>query len=243
MHPTVILVGFILCAFFVARGDFPEITLAMLIVSLLSLIARINPLKGTIRMLRRLRWFLLSILILGLWFTPGEALIESLGDWSPTREGLLWGAERVAALSILVLAVVLLLAGLPRDKLIRGFYYLLKPLCIFGITPKQVAVRLTLTLEMCSDSLNSPSAKLKEQFKNNTQGTDAENSKNRTPRLPLMAWREKLVDVLVNQFHKTEQYAANGPESVQIDLGTAPRLHEWWFPLGLFMVFLVVGLI
>ncbi|MBI5461268.1 MAG: hypothetical protein HY941_03685 [Gammaproteobacteria bacterium] len=98
-------------------------------------------------MLRRVRWLLLAILILYGWFTPGVALLSTLGQFSPSLEGMQQGLLRVAALLAIVAAVYLLLAITPRGELVAGLLWYGRPLRRLGVDATRFAVRLVLALE------------------------------------------------------------------------------------------------
>ncbi|MBI5041935.1 MAG: hypothetical protein HZB57_12285 [Gammaproteobacteria bacterium] len=100
-----------------------------------------------LRMLRRVRWLLLAILILYGWFTPGAAMLPVLGQFSPSLEGVQQGLLRVAALLAIVAAVYLLLATTPRGELVAGLLWYGRPLRRLGVDDTRFAVRLVLALE------------------------------------------------------------------------------------------------
>lgn len=98
------------------------------------------------RMILRLRWLFLAILLVYGWWTPGEQLVPAAGDFSPARDGLYTGLLRVAALILIVCAVNLLVRTTPRGQLLAALYALTRPI----LTPalrERFAVRLLLTLE------------------------------------------------------------------------------------------------
>ncbi len=71
---------------------------------------------------RLLRWLIWPVLALHAWLTPGELLFplgESGARWSPTREGLIAGAQLALRLMALY-ASAMLLARLPGDGFWRG---------------------------------------------------------------------------------------------------------------------------
>ncbi|MFA7387130.1 MAG: hypothetical protein WCZ87_05660 [Thiohalobacteraceae bacterium] len=103
--------------------------------------------RGLPRMLQRVRWLLLALLILYGWFTPGEALLPALGVWSPSQEGLHQGLLRVLALLAIVAAVYLLLASTGRGALVGGLLWYGGPLRRLGLDDRRFAVRLVLALE------------------------------------------------------------------------------------------------
>lgn len=95
------------------------------------------------RLISRLRWFFLSILILYAWFTPATHQGEGLFSEYP---GLLLGIERVLALVIIVSYAGMMLLLSSRDDIITGIYVLLAPLKRVGLEPERLAVRLGLVL-------------------------------------------------------------------------------------------------
>ncbi len=103
--------------------------------------------SGLLRMLRRVRWLLLAMLILYGWFTPGDPLLPSLGDRSPSLAGVQQGLLRVAALVAIVAAVYLLLMTTPRGDLVGGLLWFGRPLRRLGMDDRRFAVRLVLALE------------------------------------------------------------------------------------------------
>ncbi|MDX1442388.1 MAG: hypothetical protein R3270_01285 [Gammaproteobacteria bacterium] len=94
--------------------------------------------------LRRIRWLLLSLAVLYLGFTPGEALLPSLGDWSPTTLGVKMLLERAAVLVMMLLLALLVLRASGREELAAGMQRLLGPLCRTGLLPKRLPQRFGL---------------------------------------------------------------------------------------------------
>ena len=104
-----------------------------------------------VRMLTRLRWFLLSLLIVYGWFTPGAPLFGAEGArfaavW-PSREGLLEGLLRAALLAAIVAGANLLLRTTAREQLLLAVYGLARPLALFGVSRERVAVRMVLVID------------------------------------------------------------------------------------------------
>lgn len=103
--------------------------------------------RGVGRMLRRVRWLLLAILLVYGGLTPGEPLLPILGAWSPSAEGMRLGAIRVVALVVIVAAVYLLLATTARGALVGGLLWFGAPARRLGLDDHRFAVRLILALE------------------------------------------------------------------------------------------------
>lgn len=99
-----------------------------------------------LRMLRRNRVLLLSILILYALMTPGEVLFAFFDVVEITREGLLSGGQQALRLLTLLAALVWLLGTLSAQDMLRGMLHLLYPLQRLGLDARRIAIRLALTL-------------------------------------------------------------------------------------------------
>ena len=98
------------------------------------------------RMITRLRWLFVAILLVYGWWTPGDALLPSAGSFSPVREGLQTGLLRVTALVLIVCAVYLLVCTTQRGQLLAALYVLTRPFLTHA-RRERLAVRILLTLE------------------------------------------------------------------------------------------------
>ena len=120
---------------------------AMLIIAgLVLLIVFVRSGHRFIKILRRTRWIMLSLLLVYAYGTPGQLLLDSLGMFSPTREGLTDGALQLTRLITALGGLAILLERLDRQQLISGLYTLFAPLQWMGISRERLAVRLALTL-------------------------------------------------------------------------------------------------
>lgn len=102
--------------------------------------------RKLLQMLRRTRWIMLSLLLIYAYSTPGQSLVDALGMYSPTREGMSDGVLQLARLLAALAGLAILLDSLHRQQLIAGLYTLLAPLEWLGVSRERVAVRLALTL-------------------------------------------------------------------------------------------------
>lgn len=98
------------------------------------------------RLVRRIRFLLLAILILFAWMTPGQAVFSSWTMLGPTREGLALAAAHGLRLLGVVALVALLLGRGGRDFVVSGLYALMAPCSVFGLSRDRLAVRLLLVL-------------------------------------------------------------------------------------------------
>lgn len=102
-------------------------------------------------MLRRVRWLLMSVVILFLWMTPGVFLTGVGGDLGVTIEGALAALEHVSRLLAVIALLALLLSRMSHGEIVSGLYTLLAPLGVLGVNRRSMAVRLMLTLEYVSE--------------------------------------------------------------------------------------------
>ncbi len=106
-----------------------------------------------LRLLRRTRWILFSLLLIYAYITPGTALWPPLGILAPTREGLLDGLLQLGRLLSVLSGLAILLELLPQAQLISGLYTLAYPLRWLGLSRERIAVRLALTLEYAESAM------------------------------------------------------------------------------------------
>lgn len=119
----------------------------LLLVTVLSVVGLIAMrVTGALSMLRRVRWLLLSLLLIYSFATPGDPAFPALGFLSPSLQGLHGGTLQAWRLALLLSTLALLLHACPRENLLSGIYILLRPLRPLGLDPERVAVRLWLTL-------------------------------------------------------------------------------------------------
>ncbi|MGM0678909.1 MAG: hypothetical protein ACQESY_03465 [Pseudomonadota bacterium] len=147
MHPVIRVVSFLLFCIALARPDQEQLILAGLLITVLLSRCTFAQLTQSLRMVRRLRWLLFSVLVIYGWFTPGLPVSLPLPDsLLPTRIGLETGLLRGITLILILLAAGLLLVTTSRVELIAALYWLLAPLRYLGLQPERFAVRLSLTL-------------------------------------------------------------------------------------------------
>ncbi len=147
MHPTVRVVSFLVLAGFLSAGGSARLGVAALLLALAYGLSGAPHLIGFWRALKRLRFLWLSLAVLYLWFTPGEALWTSLGIWSPTLQGVTEGAMRVGVLVLMVAAAQLLLQSTATPQLVAAVHWLSWPLQWLGLDRDRFALRLVLVLE------------------------------------------------------------------------------------------------
>ncbi|WP_455203617.1 hypothetical protein [Kaarinaea lacus] len=151
MHPSIRIVTFLSFGIFVAFGGFLELLFGFLLVLCFYIVAHAHLLKANWHMLKRMRWLFLSMVIIYLWFTPGEALLSQWPQISPTLEGIKLALLRVGSLVLIVLAVNVLIKAVPHEKTMAGLLWLLTPMRWLGLSQERLALRLTLTFTLIEE--------------------------------------------------------------------------------------------
>ena len=144
LHPSVKIATVLALALAV---NLAGIQLLAVVATLLAALLLRYRAAGFWKMLRRVRWILLTLLLVYAFSTPGEYVVS----WpqalpAPTYEGLRAGGVQLARLCVMLAGLSLLLATTSRPQLIAGFYLLLRPLRHVGLQPQRFAARLWLTL-------------------------------------------------------------------------------------------------
>ncbi|NOY70918.1 MAG: hypothetical protein GXP14_00855 [Gammaproteobacteria bacterium] len=223
VHPVIQLVSLIIFAGSVSLGDSRDIVLAVLIVSCLYLVLGLSYLSGVGKLLRRMKWFFISITILYLWFTPGDAIFSTGPLWSiwlPTIQGLQQALHRVTALVIIIAAVNLLLKTNSRAQLLAAIYSLAFPFQFLGLSRERLAIRMSLVLALVDESA-SLMKEVRERVRRDI------NSK--------AAYLGKLAGAL---FLEAIQRAEASPlVQVEIALDDRPLFYQWLLPFFLLFLF------
>lgn len=154
-HPAVQILLWLSLAVLVQR-----LTLLLLVIfSLLLLVLALRLCaKQLLKLFRRTRWIMLSLLIIYAYSTPGTALIAAWGVYAPTLEGLTGGALQLLRLLAMLASLAILLSLLSRTQFIGGIYTLAYPLRWIGIDRERAAVRLALTLQYAESTMGETAA-------------------------------------------------------------------------------------
>lgn len=114
-------------------------------------LAGMPSLRRWFRLLRRMRWLLLSLLPILGWSVAGEPLWEMGAVPAPTVEGLQDGMTQLARLALVLAAVAILLETTPVAELMAGSRILLSPLRWIGADVDRAVVRLSLVLHYADE--------------------------------------------------------------------------------------------
>lgn len=166
-------------------------SLLLVNVSLLIMFVLRRPV-GLLKLLRRSRWLLLSLVLIYALATPGEALLPGVPYLTLTREGLSAGLMQVWRLATLLVGLAWLLAVSSRDDLLGGLYVLLRPFKMFGLDAERVAVRVWLTLHYAEQTEVGRFEDWRERFRDALAPAATSTSKV-TLEVAAFGWRDALV--------------------------------------------------
>lgn len=216
MHPLIRIVSFLVFAALVATGHAAQLAFAALLVAVGYGITANAQLKVAWPLLRRMRWLFLSLLVVYLWFTPGQPLLPAIAS-QPTLEGVLEGLQRITALALLAMAASLLMQSMTREILITALYRLLSPLRWLRVQPERIAVRITLTLEAVTEVQQLLTEQLSEH--------PADTRRNPVARISAVS---------AGLFQAVIARAENTPRTtLSITTGDRPSTVQWLMPLAL----------
>lgn len=228
MHPAIRILSFLILVGFLARPVISTLLLAGIIVAVFYM-QRVNGVvSGAVGMLRRVRWLLLSIFVLYLWFTPGRALFtlsETYQTIIPTVEGLDQGVRRLLALVLIVLAVNLMLIRSEKAELLSGLIWLLQPLKMAGLSTEQLSVRLLLTVDYVS--------RVKELVNKEKQSTQLRGK-----------YFSRGATLIATIYRNNLALAESEPlQEINLPAISSPPVYQWIYPLIFTVMFLVVQMV
>lgn len=150
IHPVIRIVSVMVVIAFLAFPDWQSVAVAAVMALSLILIKARQVFPGLLKMIWRLKWLYLSILIVYGWFTPGPVLFEQTlidSRFLPSINGLYSGLLRVSVLVAIVSMVSALLQTSERSEMVSAVAWLTRPFIIMGLNPQQFSLLLVLTLE------------------------------------------------------------------------------------------------
>jgi energy-coupling factor transporter transmembrane protein EcfT len=142
-HPAALIISWCIVVVMLQKISFTPL---LMTASLVFFAAFVLSKHKFIQLIRRTRWVMFSLLIIYSYTTPSQPLLEALGNFSPSREGLIDGVLQLTRLLSALAALAILLDRLDRPQLIAGLYTLFAPMQWLGLSRERLAVRLALTL-------------------------------------------------------------------------------------------------
>lgn len=220
MHPVIRILCFLSLITALARANFPFIILAD-VVFLAFAFQFPNDIFGFAwRLMRRMRWFWLSIILLYSLMTPGGGQSIIVGALEFSLGGLFLGLERCLALVTVLLFFALLIHTTPAAQLQGAVYWLLQPLRRFGFPANRLSIRIALTLQKIH-ALQS-------------HWTSAAG-----PRPLLRSWRE-IPDRIAGFIHEVFTQAEIKPVQTELSLEISAPAHRQWFLLIILVMLIMI---
>ena len=146
LHPAFRILLLLVLAAMLFRYSLAALGVALAVVLIAAAAHGRETLVGIYRALRRIRWLLLSIVVIYLWVAP-EPGPAARSAWWPTWSELDIALRRSGVLVVLVAAVELLRRRTGAAYMAAGLVMLLRPLAALGLEVEVFARRLALTLE------------------------------------------------------------------------------------------------
>ena len=141
MHPSSALLVSLITIVVIQFLGLAGLALALVVL----LLAARNSVAGWWRLLRRMRWLLLSVWLILAYGASGDALFDLA--LMPTHEGAREATLHVARLVLMLGSLAWLFALLGNQGLLVALQSLLHPLSRFGIGSERFVVRLSLVMQ------------------------------------------------------------------------------------------------
>ncbi len=221
MHPAVRMADLFLLIVVVAHAHLPVLLVIALFAIVLSGKRLLQCVFTAAQFGWRLRWLLVSLLVLYLAFTPGTPIFPDYSSWLPSWEGLLAGAERLLAWSVMLFLFSLFHLHTRRDEWQAGIYWLLKPLAWLGLSAERLTLRMVLTFHAVT------------AMQQNYKATDLTAAKK--------TWHNFIARLssVLTYAHEQAEHAELSP--LQVEATCPPTSMQWLSFLVLFVV--LMGLI
>ena len=145
LHPAFRILLLVALAAMLFRYSLSAVGLALALLLLAAAAGGREVLHGVLKAARRIRWLLLSIVVIYLWIAPEPSGGGSA--WLPSGSELDLALRRSGVLLVLVVAVELLRRHTGPAYLAAGLVFLLRPLGWAGLEVEVFARRLALTLD------------------------------------------------------------------------------------------------
>ena len=236
MHPVIRVICFLLLSGFVVFGGLYELALGLLVVSSVVLIKRFQSLELSLRIVRRMKWFFISILVVYLWFTPGTPILDIDIKGLPTVEGVSTGFLRVMSLVLIIFAVNYFVSAIARSSLVEAIVWLLVPVKWLGIDNGRVALRIALVLELIP-RVQQIVLDVKQDYLEH--GTALTNNQGKTMPANIKARLLTASRLIEQLFIRVVDEALNMPqERISLAGSSNPPTVQWSIPLVLAAMFI-----
>jgi len=250
MHAVIKIVCFLVFGAAMAVGSKPVLLTGFILVVLLYLSGLVRgvpaQLRNALKMLRRLRWLFLSILVVYLFFTPGILLLPDV-LWGPTQEGLVQGLLRIAVLVLIVAAVNMLIGSTGQAEFLSAVSWCLQPLSWLGLSHERLAVRISLTLAAVGVLRTTCRHEVRDETSEVAVANSVESFSSEPKSFESMSSGPKLTAIAKTAHHLFAR-VVNDAEQVSLQTiilpeQSRPPLSQWSIPVLLAIVLLAVKII
>lgn len=227
MHPVIRIVTCVSFIITITSASLPVI--GVLFVSMLGLMLAIerSALAKSFRIIKKLKWLFLSIIILCIWWTPGEPLTivgySSESSWWPSEQGILLALQRVGILVLIISSVQLLLIRTVVAELVAAIDWLIAPLAYIGIARQKFAMRCALTLKELQHVENTVTESMKEVNKTG-------------------AFR-RIVTLLSNVYEQTAYGSGEIENALEIKQIGRPDYIQWLLPIVVLLLPVLINML
>jgi energy-coupling factor transporter transmembrane protein EcfT len=146
LHPAFLILLLLVLASMLFRYSLAAMVLVLAVLLGMAVASGQGAFGGILKALRRIRWLLLSIVVIYLWVAP-EAGPAGRSWYVPSWNELDLALRRAGVLVVLVSAVELLRRHTSPARMAAGLVGLLSPLAWVGVDTGTFARRLALTLD------------------------------------------------------------------------------------------------
>lgn len=223
MHASIKIISFLVFGAAVSTGSGQVLLAGLLIVTPLYFFSEKSVLHGAMQMTKRLKWLFVSILVVYLFFTPGQLLLPDI-LWGPTIDGLFQGLLRIAALVLLVAAVNLLIQTTEQGEFLSAILWCLRPLSLLGISHERLAVRISLTLDGVSQARSDLSQ----------SASTSRDIKGESKLALISGMASRLFESALKNAESTPLREIALPDE------TRPPVFQWLIPVGLAVLFMLI---
>ncbi|MCF6337042.1 MAG: energy-coupling factor transporter transmembrane protein EcfT [Gammaproteobacteria bacterium] len=239
MHAVIKIVCFLVFGTAMVMGTKPLLLAGFILVALLYLFELVRgmptQLRNALKMLKRLRWLFLSILVVYLFFTPGILLLPDV-LWGPTQEGLTQGLLRIAVLVLIVAAVNILIGSTGQAEFLSAVSWCLQPLSWLGLSHERLAVRISLTLAAVGVLRTACQHETRDEI-SDVVAKPAESSASEPKLMAIAKTAHQLFAKVIDDAEQASLQSITLPEQ------SRPPLVQWAIPVLLVILLLAVKII
>ena len=219
MDPVIRVICLLVLTGTLSRNHPDLFLFCIILVVLLHIVTRQVLIKSHLKLINRMRWFFLALMVMYFWFTPGIPAFDFA--WSPTVEGLEQGGLRAGSLVLVIIAINFMIQVTPKDQILGALYWLLAPFQLLGLSREKFMLRVTLTME----TMVGMQSLIEQRKEQNSQQDKFKN----------------IINNLSEIFNTIIQKAENTPvQSVTIPVRQSPPVYQWLIPLLLTAIIVAI---